>query len=230
MPSGDFCLSAENRFEKKGEMPIDMRGGVWSKIRIGSKHSLGLLKGRKIILLEECIMKKMKRLVAVLLAGVMVLAMLTACGGAGTSEIGKKLEDEYLKAMNSIRTEKDLTNNTGMRNKALALLNYIDEDGMIDKEKAEPEPDVEISKDGKTMTVTTLQVAVEGEPVNGKYVAKEITPEVIGNVANIPTDPDPDFIATMNAVKKIGIATKVINGKTYAAIAIELVIPVPAQN
>ena len=117
-----------------------------------------------------------------------------------------------------------------MRNKALALLNYIDEDGMIDKEKAEPEPDVEISKDGKTMTVTTLQVAVEGEPVNGKYVAKEITPEVIGNVANIPTDPDPDFIATMNAVKKIGIATKVINGKTYAAIAIELVIPVPAQN
>lgn len=211
-------------------MPIDMRGGVWSKIRIGSKHSLGLLKGRKIILLEECIMKKMKRLVAVLLAGVMVLAMLTACGGAGTSEIGKKFEDEYLKVMNSIRTEKDLTNNTGMRNKALALLNYIDEDGMIDKEKAEPEPDVEISKDGKTMTVTTLQVAVEGEPVNGKYVAKEITPEVIGNVANIPTDPDPDFIATMNAVKKIGIATKVINGKTYAAIAIELVIPVPAQN
>ena len=175
-------------------------------------------------------MKKMKRLVAVLLAGVMVLAMLTACGGAGTSEIGKKFEDEYFKAMNSIRTEKDLTNNIGMRNKALALLNYIDEDGMIDKEKAEPKPDVEISKDGKTMTVTTLQVAVEGEPVNGKYVAKEITPEVIGNGANIPTNPDPDFIATMNAVKKIGIATKVINGKTYAAIAIELVIPVPTQN
>lgn len=207
-----------------------MRGGVWSKIRIGSKHSLGLLKGRKIILLEECIMKKMKRLVAVLLAGVMVLAMLTACGGAGTSEIGKKFEDEYFKAMNSIRTEKDLTNNIGMRNKALALLNYIDEDGMIDVDKAEPRPNVEVSKDGKTVTVTILRVAVEGEPVNGKYVAKEITPEVIGNVANIPTDPDPDFIATMNAVKKIGIATKVINGKTYAAIAIELVIPVPTQN
>ena len=29
-------------------------------------------------------MKKMKRLVAVLLAGVMVLAMLTACGGSGS--------------------------------------------------------------------------------------------------------------------------------------------------
>ena len=34
----------------------------------------------------------------------------------------------------------------------------------------------------------------------------------------------------MNAVKKIGIATKVINGKTYAAMAIELVVPVPTQN
>lgn len=172
-------------------------------------------------------MKKMKRLVAVLLAGVMVLAMLTACGGAGTSEIGKKFEDEYLKTMNSIRTEKDLTNNTGMRNKALALLNYIDEDGMIDVDKAEPKPNVEVSKDGKT--VTTLQVAVERKPVDGKYVAKEITPEVIGEW-NVPTNPDPDYIAMMNAVKKIGIATKVINGKTYAAIAIELVMPVPAQN
>lgn len=174
-------------------------------------------------------MKKMKRLVAVLLAGVMVLAMLTACGGAGTSEIGKKFEDEYLKTMNSIRTEKDLTNNTGMRNKALALLNYIDEDGMIDMDKAELQQDVEVSKDGKTMTVTILRVAVEKEPVNRKYVAKEITPEVIGEW-NVPTNPDPDYIAMMNAVKKIGIATKVINGKTYAANAIELVMPVPAQN
>lgn len=230
MPSGAFCLSAENRAEKRAKCQLTCEGGVWSKIRIGSKHSLGLLKGRKIILLEECIMKKMKRLVAVLLAGVMVLAMLTACGGAGTSEIGKKFEDEYLKVMNSIRTEKDLTNNIGMRNKALALLNYIDEDGMIDMDKAEPQQDVEVSKDGKTVTVTILRVAVEKEPVNRKYVAKEITPEVIGELTNVPTNPDPDFIATMNAVKKIGIATKVINGKTYAAIAIELVIPVPAQN
>ena len=174
-------------------------------------------------------MKKMKRLVAVLLAGVMVLAMLTACGGAGTSEIGKKFEDEYLKTMNSIRTEKDLTNNIGMHNKALALLNYIDEDGMIDMDKAEPRPNVEVSKDGKTVTVTILRVAVEKEPVNRKYVAKEITPEVIGEW-NVPTNPDPGYIAMMNAVKKIGIATKVINGKTYAANAIELVMPVPAQN
>ena len=42
-------------------------------------------------------MKKMKRLVAVLLAGVMVLAMLTACGGgagSGASTIGEKFENK----------------------------------------------------------------------------------------------------------------------------------------
>ena len=32
-----------------------------------------------------------------------------------------------------------------------------------------------------------------------------------------------DAVETMRALKKIGIATKVINGKTYAAIAIEIV-------
>lgn len=35
----------------------------------------------KFFYLEESNMKKMKRLVAVLLAGIMALAMLTACGG-----------------------------------------------------------------------------------------------------------------------------------------------------
>ncbi len=37
-------------------------------------------------------MKKMKRLVAVLLAGVMVLAMLTACGGTGNNADTAKFE------------------------------------------------------------------------------------------------------------------------------------------
>lgn len=41
-------------------------------------------------------MKKMKRLVAVLLAGIMALAMLTACGGTpgtpGSSEFETKVE------------------------------------------------------------------------------------------------------------------------------------------
>ena len=38
-------------------------------------------------ILEECNMKKMKRLVAVLLAGIMALAMLTACGGTPSAPV-----------------------------------------------------------------------------------------------------------------------------------------------
>ena len=44
----------------------------------------------KFFYLEESNMKKMKRLVAVLLAGIMALAMLTACSGGGAP---KSVED-----------------------------------------------------------------------------------------------------------------------------------------
>ena len=49
-------------------------------------------------------MKKMKRLVAVLLAGVMVLAMLTACGGTGndadTAKFEATVEQAYMAKLN----------------------------------------------------------------------------------------------------------------------------------
>ena len=49
-------------------------------------------------------MKKMKRLVAVLLAGIMALAMLTACGGTpgtpGSSEFETKVEQAYMAKLN----------------------------------------------------------------------------------------------------------------------------------
>ena len=48
-------------------------------------------------------MKKMKRLVAVLLAGIMALAVLTACsGGSGTnsSEFENKVERAYMAKLN----------------------------------------------------------------------------------------------------------------------------------
>ena len=49
-------------------------------------------------------MKKMKRLVAVLLAGIMALAMLTACGGTGndaaTAKFEGKVEQAYMAELN----------------------------------------------------------------------------------------------------------------------------------
>ena len=42
-------------------------------------------------------------------------------------------------------------------------------------------------------------------------------------------DATPDVVKAVQAVKRVGIATKVINGKTYAAIAIEIVTSVPGN-
>ena len=168
-------------------------------------------------------MKMFKRLAAVLLAGVMVLAMLTACGGSGTSAIGKELETKYIDSINSARSEEagKLENDSAMRNKALALLNNIDADGLVDADKAQVATSTP-SADGKTVVVTMAQIAISSQTEDGKCIAAEITPEFISQMTGPDSQPDGTWA---DAINKIGIATKEINGKTYAALAIEMTMP-----
>ena len=78
-------------------------------------------------------MKMFKRFAAALLAGVMVLAMLTACGGAGASTIGEEFENKYIATLNTLRGEdaEKLENDTVLHDRALAQLAKINEDGTI---------------------------------------------------------------------------------------------------
>ena len=170
-------------------------------------------------------MKKMKRLVAVLLVGVMVLAMLTACGGgsgSGASTIGEEFENKYIAAINTLRGEnaEKLENDTDLRNKALAQLQKIKDDGTIAVTDANTSI-VTPNADGKSVTAVVISVGTKGEPDKGVCQAKEITAESLGEITT--EGAGEDAVETMRALKKIGIATKVINGKTYAAIAIEIV-------
>lgn len=170
-------------------------------------------------------MKMFKRFAAALLAGVMVLAMLTACGGgsgSGTSTIGEEFENKYIAAINTLRGENagNLENDTDLRNKALAQLAKIKEDGTI----AAPDANTSIvtpSADGKSVTVVMIGVGTKGEPDKGVCQAKEITAESLDEIT--PDSAGADVVEALRALKKIGIATKVINGKTYAAIAMEIV-------
>jgi hypothetical protein len=170
-------------------------------------------------------MKMFKRFAAALLAGVMVLAMLTACGGgsgSGTSTIGEEFENKYIAAINTLRGENagNLENDTDLRNKALAQLAKIKEDGTI----AAPDANTSIvtpSADGKSVTVVMISVGTKGEPDKGVCQAKEITAESLDEIT--PDSAGSDVVEALRALKKIGIATKVINGKTYAAIAMEIV-------
>ena len=176
-------------------------------------------------------MKMFKRFAAALLAGVMVLAMLTACGGgsgSGTSTIGEEFENKYIAAINTLRGEKaeKLENDTDLRNKALAQLQKINQDGTIAPTDANTSI-VTPSADEKSVTVVVISVgtANKGEVVDGVCQAKEITPESLDK--DITTDSsDAEVVKVARALKRIGIATRVINGKTYGAVAMEFVQPV----
>lgn len=71
-------------------------------------------------------MKMFKRFAAALLAGVMVLAMLTACGGNGGGGAPKSVEDQvadiYLSAMNAVLGT-ELSNDSTLAAKSKAALN-----------------------------------------------------------------------------------------------------------
>ena len=164
-------------------------------------------------------MKMFKRFAAALLAGVMVLAMLTACGGgsgSGASTIGEEFENKYIAAINTLRGE----NAEKLENKALAQLQKIKDDGTIAVTDANTSI-VTPNADGKSVTAVVISVGTKGEPDKGVCQAKEITAESLGEITT--EGAGEDAVETMRALKKIGIATKVINGKTYAAIAIEIV-------
>ena len=73
-------------------------------------------------------MKKMKRLVAVLLAGIMVLAMLTACGGSSAPKSTEdQVADIYQSAMNAMfGTELSNDNTLAARSKVVLNRNMND--------------------------------------------------------------------------------------------------------
>ncbi len=101
-------------------------------------------------------MKKMKRLVAVLLAGVMVLAMLTACGGGlstPTSDV-EKAEALYMDAFNTALGTNYENNNTELKDQAKQVLDTnLNDDGTL---KSDGKMTVTTKKDGKLLTVVTI--------------------------------------------------------------------------
>ena len=120
-------------------------------------------------------MKKMKRLVAVLLAGIMALAMLTACGGGSstpTSDV-EKAEALYMDAYNAALGT-NYENNTELKNQAKQLLDKsLDEAGVL---KSDGKMTV-TTKDGKVWTTVTILA----QPGN-KNVPYGITSEKLANM------------------------------------------------
>ena len=171
-------------------------------------------------------MKMFKRFVAVLLVGVMALAMLTACGER-TSKIGKEFEDAALAAINTARGEgvEALKNDETLRDKALGQLRYIKGDGTITEENAGVM--TVLAKDETKNTVKLLIISVlteKDKDKDGMLKAKEINADVLKQVSGgLNNQAAANF-------QKVGIATKVVNGKTYTAAAFEMEVPASALD
>ena len=176
-------------------------------------------------------MKKMKRLVAVLLAGIMALAVLTACsGGSGTnsSQFENKVEQAYMAKLNeAFGTE--FNNDAAIKKLAV---NYIQE-----VSGAQTLSNTALWKAEQPTKTTQNQVMVCFDPAQStgkEYVkfyyevdkAENITPDAT-NIATLKLTWDTiQKIAASNGktveLTALGVGAKTIGGKTYVAIGFEL--------
>ncbi len=153
-------------------------------------------------------MKKMKRLVAVLLAGIMVLAMLTACGGGlstPTSDV-EKAEALYMDAFNTALGTNYENNNTELKDQAKQVLDTnLNDDGTL---KSDGKMTVTTKKGGKLLTVVTI-LAQKNAPYG-------ITSEELANKDKVIVNVD-DTTKKITTGLAVGAVKK--GDKIYVAIA-----------
>ena len=153
-------------------------------------------------------MKKMKRLVAVLLAGIMVLAMLTACGGGlstPTSDV-EKAEALYMDAFNTALGTNYENNNTELKDQAKQVLDTnLNDNGTL---KSDGKMTVTTKKEGKLLTVVTI-LAQKNAPYG-------ITSEELANKDKVIVNVD-DTTKKITTGLAVGAVKK--GDKVYVAIA-----------
>lgn len=191
-------------------------------------------------------MKMFKRFAAALLAGVMVLAMLTACGGnGGGGSSSNEIESKVLQYLNTVNGT-SYSNNADLQSKVHAVLAKTDDTGVI---KAEDVPYVQQgegenaqymqcvsdfkmneaektasfvmygfdpNKMGETLTPVTKDKLKSVKPLEVNDEFKAKLDEGLKNVT--PGTPSGD----LSNMKAVGVATYTTsNGKTYIGIAIK---------
>ena len=191
-------------------------------------------------------MKMFKRFAAALLAGVMVLAMLTACGGnGGGGSSSNEIESKVLQYLNTVNGT-SYSNNADLQSKVRAVLAKTDDTGVI---KAEDVPYVQQgegenaqymqcvsdfkmneaektasfvmyvfdpNKMGETLTPVTKDKLKSVKPLEVNDEFKAKLDDVLENVT--PGTPS----GKLSTMKDVGVATYTAsNGKTYIGIAIK---------
>ena len=176
-------------------------------------------------------MKKMKRLVAVLLVGIMALAMLTACGGTGndaaTAEFEAKVEQAYMAELN--KTFGEFENDAAIKKLA------VDHIGKMAGKETLSYTEL-WAKEYPTET-TQNQVMICYDPDQSTFnacvkfcyeadKAEMITPDET-NINDLKHALEALQLKALLTGKKadltaLGVGTKTIDGKTYVAIGVRV--------
>ena len=178
-------------------------------------------------------MKMLKKMAALLLAGVMALALFTACGDDSAPSFAQTGEEKMFAVLSESTGLKE--NDTEMKNLAAQTLDKI-KDGKVTKEVLKVNPEDIEKVDNKYRAKVSLPIpdlkAGDYYDNNSKtYTVLEVTPD---NLANVDTTQLTQMIAAMKKngveMEKIGVSAKTVNGKTYIAVGMQMSMTIPAQS
>ena len=174
-------------------------------------------------------MKKIKRFAAVLLAGIMALALLTACGGSGSDnpEFDAEVESAYLDALNKAFGT-SFENDDAIR--ALAVTHIAEKSGadsLTGRARCKTDGD-------ETTVVRQVMLCWELKRDTRSYVplfyqaaktdaikANNTNVQVLLRTVNKERDGAKENGRTLE-LTALGVGAKTIGGKTYVAIGFEL--------
>lgn len=169
-------------------------------------------------------MKMLKKMAALLLAGVMAMALLTACGEEAPSKsFAQQVEETAFEAMK--QSTGIQVNDADLKKLAESKIDQINmEDGTFNFKNALDMQalmkDVHAEINVKAAMPFPESVVTTDKP----YKVLEVTPENIGDVAKIVAK-----MGKLNSIEndglkvnKLGIVAKTVNGKTYVAVAMDV--------
>lgn len=175
-------------------------------------------------------MKKIKRFAAVLLAGIMALALLTACGGSGSDnpEFDAKAESAYLDALNK-KFGKEFENDDAIR--ALAVTHITEKSGadsLTGRARCKTDGDettvvrqvqlcYDVRKSTKENYVPLFYEAAKTEAIK----ANNTNVQVLLRTVNKERGGAEENGRTLE-LTALGVGARTIGGKTYVAIGFEL--------
>ena len=177
-------------------------------------------------------MKMLKKMAALLLAGVMAMALLTACGGGDEKSFAQKAEEAAFAGVKAATGVQE--NDAELKKLAESKIDLIDTEkgtfnfGNAYDAKEWDNAEEEFKNNGVVTVTVALPLMKDGKmQSDGTYTVMEITADNIGSL-NQSTGSMQELLNAMLedtatvTIKKVGVAGKTVNGKTYVAIAMSI--------